>query len=106
MTKQPFYSLVPEDLNREHTVTLTEGQISTILYCMEGYVQGSDDYDEESEFGIDVNSIFEVLENSYDEQVECYVDDERVSCSTFKDDYADKVDSLVDRMVKFDLECG
>ena len=100
---KPF---IPEDLNRKHTVTLTEGQISTILYCMEGYVQGSDDYSEESEFGIDVNSIFEVLENSYDEQVECYVDDERVSCSTFKDDYADKVDSLVDRMVKFDLECG
>ena len=63
-------------------------------------------YDEESEFGIDVNSIFEVLENSYDERVECYVDDERVSCSTFKDDYSDKVDSLVERMVKFDLECG
>ena len=100
---KPF---IPEDLNRKHTVTLTEGQISTILYCMEGYVQGSDDYSEESEFGIDVNSIFEVLENSYDEQVECYVDDEKVSCSTFKDDYADKVDSLVDRMVKFDLECG
>ena len=103
---KPFIPEVPEDLNRKHTVTLTEGQISTILYCMEGYVQGSDDYSEESEFGIDVNSIFEVLENSYDEQVECYVDDEKVSCSTFKDDYADKVDSLVDRMVKFDLECG
>ena len=103
---KPFIPEVPEDLNREHTVTLTEGQISTILYCMEGYVQGSDDYSEESEFGIDVNSIFEVLENSYDERVECYVDDEKVSCSTFKDDYADKVDSLVDRMVKFDLECG
>ena len=103
---KPFIPEVPEDLNRQHTVTLTEGQISTILYCMEGYVQGSDDYSEESEFGIDVNSIFEVLENSYDERVECYVDDEKVSCSTFKDDYADKVDSLVDRMVKFDLECG
>ena len=100
---KPF---IPEDLNRKHTVTLTEGQISTILYCMEGYVQGSDDYSEESEFGIDVNSVFEVLENAYDERVECYVDDERVSCSTFKDDYADKVDSLVERMVKFDLECG
>ena len=103
---KPFIPEVPEDLDRQHTITLTEGQISTILYCMEGYVQGSDDYSEESEFGIDVNSIFEVLENSYDEQVECYVDDEKVSCSTFKDDYADKVDSLVDRMVKFDLECG
>ena len=33
----------PEDLNREHKVTLTEGQISTILYVLEGYVQGNDD---------------------------------------------------------------
>ena len=55
-----------EDLNRKHTVTLTEGQISTILYCMEGYIQGSDDYSEESEFGIDCNSIFEVLEGVVD----------------------------------------
>ena len=55
-----------EDLNRKHTVTLTEGQISTILYCMEGYIQGSDDYTEESEFGIDVNSIFEELEGVVD----------------------------------------
>ena len=53
-------------LNVEHEVTLTEGQISTILYIMEGYIQGSDDYSEESEFGIDCNSIFEVLEGVVD----------------------------------------
>ena len=100
---KPF---IPEDLNRKHTVTLTEGQISTILYYLEEVSSTwVGKHDEESKRGI-VDSIFEVLENSYDEQVECYVDDEKVSCSTFKDDYADKVDSLVDRMVKFDLECG
>ena len=27
-----------EDLERPHKVTLTEAQISTILYCMEGYI--------------------------------------------------------------------
>ena len=43
MTKQLFVPEVPEDLNREYTVTLTEGQISTILYCLEGYVAGLDD---------------------------------------------------------------
>ena len=64
---KPFIPEVPEDLDRQHTITLTEGQISTILYCMEGYLQSSDDYSEESEFGIDVNNIFEVLENVYDE---------------------------------------
>ena len=66
MTKQVFQPSVNEDLNRPHKVTLTEGQISTILYIMEGYIQGSDDYSEESEFGIDVNSIFETLEGVVD----------------------------------------
>ena len=60
----------PEDLNREHNVTLKEGQISTILYIMEGYIQGNDDYNEESVFYQDVNNIFERLEtvinNHYD----------------------------------------
>ena len=44
MTKQVFQPSVKEDLNRPHRVTLTEGQISTILYVLEGYIQGSDDY--------------------------------------------------------------
>ena len=66
MTKQSFNPNIQEDLNRLHNVSLTEGQISTILYIMEGYLQGSDDYSEESEFGIDCNSIFEVLEGVVD----------------------------------------
>ena len=81
-----------EDLNRKHSVTLTEGQISTILYCMEGYIQGSDDYNEESEFGIDVNSIFEELEGVVDN----YYDVE--SCIIRGEDYADCVDKLVESM--------
>ena len=48
----------PEDLNREHNVTLTEGQISTILYTLEGYVQGNDD----TELCEEIDNIFEVLE--------------------------------------------
>ena len=54
------------DLNRKHTVTLTEGQLSTILYIMEGYIEGNDDYNEESVFYQDVNSIFEELEGVVD----------------------------------------
>ena len=38
---------------------LTEGQISTILYVLEGYVQGNDD----EELCQEVDEIFEVLEN-------------------------------------------
>ena len=60
----------PEDLNREHKVSLTEGQISTILYIMEGYIEGNDDYNEDSVFYQDVNNIFDnlegVLDNFYD----------------------------------------
>ena len=52
-------------LNTMHKVTLTEGQISTILYTMEGYMQGSDD-NEDSQFQQDVDDIFEILETVID----------------------------------------
>ena len=57
-------------LNTVHKVTLTEGQISTILYTMEGYMQGSDD-NEDSKFQQDVDDIFEILETVIDK----YYDD-------------------------------
>jgi len=66
MTKQSFIPSVNEDLNRPHKVTLTEGQISTILYVLEGYIQGSDDYNDDTEFAKDVDSIFEELEEVVD----------------------------------------
>ena len=49
-----------------HRLNLTGGQISTILYVMEGYIQGNDDYDEDSVFYQDVNKIFESLEGTID----------------------------------------
>ena len=52
-------------LNTMHNVSLTEGQISTILYTMEGYMQGSDD-NEDSQFVKDVDNIFEILEGVID----------------------------------------
>ena len=52
-------------LNTMHNVSLTEGQISTILYILEGYMQGSDDY-EDSQFQQDVDDIFEILEGVID----------------------------------------
>ena len=66
MSKQFFKPSVYEDLNRPYKVTLTEGQISTILYIMEGYIQGNDDYDEDSVFYQDVNNIFQKLETVVD----------------------------------------
>lgn len=91
MTKQPFNPNIDEDLNRPHNVTLNEGQISTILYIMEGYIEGNDDYDEDSVFYQDCNSIFEELQGVVDKYYETPV------VNTFSD-YGSKVDSLVDRM--------
>ncbi len=66
MTKQSFIPDVKEDLNRPHKVTLTEGQISTILYVLEGYIQGSDEYHFNDDFTRDMDNIFEQLEGVVD----------------------------------------
>ena len=63
--KKLFRPNVEEDLNRPHKVTLTEGQISTILYIMEGYLQGSDD-NEDTQFTNDCDNIFKELEGVVD----------------------------------------
>ena len=49
-------------LNTLHNVNLREGQISTILCVLEGYVQGNDD----EELCNEVDEIFEVLEGVID----------------------------------------
>ena len=65
ISKKVFKPSVKEDLNRPYNVTLTEGQISTILYIMEGYLQGSDD-NEDSQFTNDCDKIFFELEGVVD----------------------------------------
>ena len=63
--KKLFRPNVEEDLNRPHKVTLTEGQISTILYILEGYNPlDSNGYD--PEFREDIDKIFEELEGVVD----------------------------------------
>ena len=65
ISKKLFKPSVKEDLNRPYNVTLTEGQISTILYIMEGYLQGSDD-NEDTQFTNDCDDIFAKLEGVVD----------------------------------------
>ena len=65
ISKKVFKPSVKEDLNRPYNVTLTEGQISTILYIMEGYLQGSDD-NEDSQFTNDCDNILSKLEGVVD----------------------------------------
>ena len=88
MTKQTFSDSVKEDLNRSHNVSLTEGQIATILYVLEGYVQGNDD----TELCEEIDKIFGQLEgvvDSYYNVTKCIIDG---------NDYSECVDSLVNRM--------
>ena len=59
-----------EDLNRPHNVILKEGQISTILYILEGYINPSDDYSYDPEFREDVDDILERLETVIDKYYE------------------------------------
>ena len=49
-----------------HKLNLTGGEISTILYVLEGYIQGSDDYHFDDNFKSDVDNIFERLEGVID----------------------------------------
>ena len=53
-----------------HNVNLTEGQISTILFWLEGYVAGLDDVvtqnENDKELIKDVDAIFQELEGSVD----------------------------------------
>ena len=65
MTKQSFKPSIPEDLNRPYDVTLTEGQIATILYILEGAINDRDENNTD-QFDKDVDSIFETLEGAVD----------------------------------------
>ena len=46
----------------KHVVCLTEEQLSTILYVLEGYVQGNDD----EELVAEIDEIFEEIETTLD----------------------------------------
>ena len=49
-----------------HNVSLTGNEISTILYIIEGWIQGNDEYNEGSNLSLDVDNIFEALEQVTD----------------------------------------
>ena len=56
-------------LNTMHNVSLTEGQISVILYTLEEKVAELDNFDTDNkneELREDIDSIFEVLEGAVD----------------------------------------
>ena len=105
---RPFQPNIEEDLNRLHNLTLTEGQISTILYIMEGYLC---DTEPDEEFDNDCKAIFDELEGTLDkfydkaaipqwDETKEDAQENNVNYSPLNEDseYANKVDSLVDSM--------
>ncbi len=60
--------------NTTHKLNLTGGQISTILYILEGHIQGSDEYHFNDDYNRDMDMIFaelqSVTDNYYAQQEE------------------------------------
>ena len=89
-----------------HKVTLSGSEISSILYALEGWIQGNDDYNEGGDLSLDIDNVFEALQEVTDSWQGEFADPKVISSqelegdiSTVRDsDYAECVDSLVDRL--------
>jgi len=89
-----------------HRVTLSGNEISSILYALEGWIQGNDDYNEGGDLSLDIDNVFEALQEVADSWEGEFADPKVISSqelegdiSTVKDsDYAECVDTLVDKM--------
>ena len=94
-----------------HKVTLSGSEISSILYALEGWIQGNDEYNEGGDLSLDIDNVFTALEEVTDSwqgefaepKVTITPQELKGDISTVTDDdYADKVDTLVDNMVASD----
>ena len=86
--------------NTTHRLNLTGGQISTILYIIEGYIVNSDDTNDE-QFNEDVDMIFAELQSvtdNYFAQKEEFSSNDVQDCIAHNVDYKECVDHLVDSM--------
>ena len=89
-----------------HKVTLSGNEISSILYALEGWIQANDEYYEGGDLALDIDNVFEALQEVADSWEGEFAEPKVISSqelegdiSTVRDsDYADKVDTLVDKM--------
>ena len=89
-----------------HKVTLSGNEISSILYALEGWIQANDEYYEGGDLSLDIDNVFEALQEVADSWEGEFAEPKVISSqelegdiSTYRDtDYADKVDRLVDNM--------
>ena len=96
-----------------HRVSLTGNEISSILYALEGWIQGNDEYNEGwdntskgGNLSLDIDNVFTVLEEVADNWKGQFAEPKVISSqelegdiSTIRDsDYAENVDRLVENM--------
>ena len=89
-----------------HKVLLSGNEISSILYALEGWIQANDEYYEGGDLALDIDNVFEALQEVADNWKGEFAEPKLISSqelegdiSTIRDsDYADKVDRLVDNM--------
>ena len=89
-----------------HKVLLSGNEISSILYALEGWIQANDEYNEGGDLSLDIDNVFEALQEVADSWEGEFAEPKVISSqelegdiSTIRDsDYADKVDRLVDNM--------
>ena len=78
-----------------HKVLLSGNEISSILYALEGWIQANDEYNEGGDLSLDIDNVFTALEEVADSWEGKFAEPK---VTTTQDDYADKVDRLVDNM--------
>ena len=78
-----------------HRVTLSGSEISSILYALEGWIQANDEYNEGGDLSLDIDNVFEALQEVADSWEGEFAEPK---VTTTQDDYADKVDRLVENM--------
>ena len=78
-----------------HKVLLSGNEISSILYALEGWIQANDEYNEGGDLSLDIDNVFEALQEVADSWEGEYAEPK---VTTTQDDYAECVDTLVDKM--------
>ena len=82
-----------------HKVLLSGNEISSILYALEGWIQANDEYHEGGDLSLDIDNVFEALQEVADSWEGEFADPKVITTDeTVSNSYGSKVDRLVDSM--------
>ena len=82
-----------------HRVSLSGNEISSILYALEGWIQANDEYYEGGDLALDIDNVFEALQEVADSWEGEFADPKVITTEeTVSNSYGSKVDRLVDSM--------